>query len=340
LENYAGEILTTYKYGTTRPNRYDLNRVISGWKSNETSWDAQPEVDTNTSIVTKDLSPEGNTENYDSFEINVTDILLEAGKLKSDFNGISGRCHDESLDGYLRRMTFATNEFEYDGFQPTLKVEYALPVPQIVFNNNTITVSNVTDLEKLFPGKVVYHWDIDGNYYEGKSVNITRNGDCNVTLRVEITNNLGEMAGYELHATYLASSTVPEQEQPVKIIRRNDNVRHFVVKSKEFKNNMFISGSEFQDVQINSDVFSNNIINASWKHVSVNTEKVENMKLLGDHNVSSLTISGDILSNATLELPALIEENKLLKQLYVMNGSETYLEYWDVETLIRQIEKL
>jgi len=108
----------------TPTNQLVFNRVVGDWSEATITWNNQPEVDKTTSVITDHIPGTLNNPRRDDYVFNLNDILLENGKLKADYKGISCRPYMENINDYYRRVTFANSDLGDKSRFPTLEVEY------------------------------------------------------------------------------------------------------------------------------------------------------------------------------------------------------------------------
>jgi len=197
-----GHPTTTEPHSSNKTNQHVFNRIISDWKETAITWNNQPDVDKTTSVITDHIPGTLNEPRMDDYVFNLNDILLKNGKLRADYKGISCRPYQENFYDFYRRVCFAACELGDEALFPTLKVEYAFPLPEIKFGNNVFSVANNEDLKILFE-KIQYVWTIDGDEKTGESVSFG-NTDRHFTvhLQIIITNNIGEICEYGTSRTF------------------------------------------------------------------------------------------------------------------------------------------
>ena len=185
----------------TPTNRHVFNRVVDDWDETTITWNNQPNVDETTSIITDHIPGTMNNPSRSDYIFNLNDILLENGKLRADYKGISCRPYQENVNDYYRQVTFATRESGFKELLPTLKIEYALHLPKIIFENKIFSVTSNEDLKALF--NVQYVWTINGEINTGESVCFERTTNRYIVhLQIIITNNIGEITQYCISRTF------------------------------------------------------------------------------------------------------------------------------------------
>jgi len=193
---------TYSNHSSNKTNRHVFNRVITDWSETTVTWNNQPNVDETTSFITDHIPGTLIEPRRDDYVFNLNDILLENGELRTDYKGISCRPYLENINDYYRRVAFANHDFEDKAYHPTLKVEYAFPLPNIKFENKVFSVTNNEDLKVLFEN-VQYVWTINGEGKTGESVLFESNASqYTVQLQIIITNNIGEVSEYSINKTY------------------------------------------------------------------------------------------------------------------------------------------
>ena len=193
----------TYEnHSSNKTNRHVFNRVVGEWEEKTVTWNNQPDVDETTSVITDHIPGTLDEPRRDDYIFNLNDILLENGKLKIDFNGICCRPYQENINDYYRRVTFASRDFEDGAYSPTLKVEYAFPLPKIKFENNVFSVIKNEDIKALFEN-VQYVWTINDEVNTGESIHFESTADhYTVYLQIIITNNIGEVSEYGINSAF------------------------------------------------------------------------------------------------------------------------------------------
>ena len=181
----------------TPTNRYVFNRVTGGWKETTITWNNQPDVDETTSVITDHIPGAMNNPSKDDYVFNLNDILLKNRKLIADYKGISCRPHQENIKDYHRMASFAPRELGDESRYPTLKVEYALPMPKINVKRKVFSVTNNEDLKALFEN-VQYVWTIGSEEKTGERVSFTNTAGRAVRLQIIVTNNIGEVSEYSI----------------------------------------------------------------------------------------------------------------------------------------------
>jgi hypothetical protein len=186
----------------TETNRHVFNRVIEEWKENAITWNNQPNIDETTSIITDHIPGTIDNPSREPYVFNMNDILLKDGKLLSDYKGICCRPYKEDIEDYYRRMTFTHRSYGDKAYLSTLKVEYAIPQPEIKFMKNVFSVTNNEDLKAIFKD-VQYVWTINDAEYTGESVNCAIKAKrYNVALQIVVTNNIGEICKFNMSKTF------------------------------------------------------------------------------------------------------------------------------------------
>jgi hypothetical protein len=189
-------------HSSNKTNRHEFNRVIQNWEEPTLTWANQPEIDKKTQFITDHIPGTLDEPRRDNYVFNLNAILLEKGKLRADYHGISCRPYQEDINDFYMRMTFASRDFGNEAFHPTLKVEYALPKPTISFANKVFSINDNEDLKALFQN-VQYRWTINGEEYEGESIPFANDANqYKINLRIILTNNIGEISEYTINSTF------------------------------------------------------------------------------------------------------------------------------------------
>jgi len=198
---YAHPILGGHA-SNTPTNKHVFNRVVGDWEETTITWNNQPDVDETTNVTTDHIPGSLNNSSKTDYVFNLNNILLENGKLKADYKGISCRPYQENVNDYYRGVTFASREIDNKALFPTLKVEYTLPLPKIKFSKDIFCVISSEDLNALFEN-VQYVWTINGEESTGEYV-IIKNTTENYTvdLQIIVTNNIGEISTYTISKTF------------------------------------------------------------------------------------------------------------------------------------------
>ena len=203
------QILNTdlYVYGSTiecnasdRSNKHIFHRVTETWNENTLTWDNQPNNDGSTSVITPEITGTmGSPDCFFNTVYNMNDILLNGNNLFPNYHGIMCQPYMENLFEYYRRMAIASKENGNPNKIPTLKVQYDMPMPIIIYNSDlhSFSVSNNSDLELLF-NNVQYNWTINGISYTGNNVVPAESASYDVDLQIIITNNIGETCVYHI----------------------------------------------------------------------------------------------------------------------------------------------
>jgi hypothetical protein len=200
LHLFAHPSFENHSSNTT--NRHIFNRVIRNWEEPTLTWANQPEIDQTTQFITDHIPGTLDEPRRDNYLFNLNTILLEKGKLRTDYHGISCRPYQEHINDFYRRMTFASRDFGNEAFHPTLKVVYAFPQPTIKFENKVFSINNNEDLMVLFKN-VQSVWTINGEEYAGESVHFESVAQqYNVYLRIIITNNIGEISEININSSF------------------------------------------------------------------------------------------------------------------------------------------
>ena len=193
---------TFENHSSDKTNRHVFNRVISSWEETTLTWDCQPVIAETTNFITDHIPGTIDEPRKDNYVFNLNNILLEKGKLREDYKGISCRPYPEDLSDYYRRITFAGRMIGNEALCPKLKVVYKLPKPTISFNNKAFSVNNIDDLKVLFKN-VQYIWTINGEEYTGERVHFENEAkQYKVHLRIIITNNIGEINEYNINSSF------------------------------------------------------------------------------------------------------------------------------------------
>ena len=196
-----GDNIEGHWSNTVTENRHVFNRVVDDWEDTTITWSNQPNVDETTNVITDHIVGTIDDQSTENYVFDLGSILLENGKLRDDFKGISCRPYQEDINDYYRRFSFANRRFGDEALFPTLKVEYEIPL-EIEFKENVFGVTDNEDLELLFDN-VQYVWTINGKEYTGKSINLESiDEQYAVRLLIVITNNIGEITEYTISKTF------------------------------------------------------------------------------------------------------------------------------------------
>jgi hypothetical protein len=191
----------------TETNRHVFNRIVEEWNETTLTWSHQPNVDETTGVVTDHIPGDLDEPSRQSYVFNLNDILLKNGTLMADYKGISCRPYQEDIDDSYRKVTFTDRNYGNAAYFSTLKVEYAIPTPQIEFKKNVFSVTNNEDLKALF-GNVQYILTVNGAEYTGETVHYTKTDKhCTVGLQIIVTDNIGEINRFSTSETFNTRKT-------------------------------------------------------------------------------------------------------------------------------------